>query len=134
MSADTALQAALVARLSEDAALLALLGGLRVHDGPPRGAATPYVALGAWRLRPLDASEAPASEHRFEIAVVSRAGGRGEAVAIAGRVAALLDAAPPEPEGHRLVNLRLVERAAGEGRDRRSFEAVLTFRAVTEPR
>jgi len=131
--ADTALQAALVARLAADAALVALLGGPRVHDGPPRGAATPYVALGEWRVRPLDTAEATASEHRFEVRVVSRAGGRREAAAIAGRVVVLLDADPPAPAGHRLANLVLVERSAGEGRDRRSFEAALTFRAVTEP-
>lgn len=127
------LQAAIHARLAADAALAGLLGGARVHDTPPRAAAIPYVALGAWATRPFDTAEAAASEHRFEIRVVSRQGGRREATAIAERVAAVLEATPPLPAGHRLANLRLVARTVGEGGDGRSFAAVMVFRAVTEP-
>lgn len=127
------LQAAIFARLAGDAALTALIGGARIHDAPPRAAAVPYVALGAWTTRSLDTAEAAASEHRFEIRIASRQGGRAEATAIAERVAAALEAAPPAPAGHRLANLRVVARTVAEAGDRRSFEAVLVFRAVTEP-
>lgn len=131
--AERALQAAVHGRLVGDAALVALLGGPRVHDAPPRGAATPYVAIGAWRSRPLDGADAPAVEHRFEIRVVSRQGGRQEAAEIADRIADVLAATPPAPAGHRLANLALVERTVAEARDRRAFEAATTFRALTEP-
>lgn len=128
-----ALQAAIVARLSADAALTALVGEGRIHDGPPRAAALPIVALGRWRVRPLDASGGAAHEHRVEIVVRSQAGGRKEASAIAERVVAALTEATLSPDGHRVATLALAERSSGEARDRRSFEAVAVLRVVTEP-
>jgi hypothetical protein len=129
----TALQAAIVARLAADGPLVGLLGGPRIHDAPPRVAALPYVAFGPWTVRRLDASEAPADEHRFEIRVVSREGGRREAAGIAARIRTVLDEMPPVPAGGRLANLAAVSETIAEGRDRRSFEAVVTFRALVEP-
>ncbi len=75
----------------------------------------------------------PVREHVFTLAVRSRAGGRKEAQAIAGCIEAVLHTASLPLDGHRLVTLTLVERTSAEGRDRRSFEADLTFRALTEP-
>jgi hypothetical protein len=128
-----ALQAAIFARLSEDAALTALTGEGRIHDAPPRAAALPFVALGRWRVRPLDAAGGVAHEHRLELVARTAAGGRREASAIADRVVAALTEAPLSPDGHRVATLGLVERTSGEARDRRSFEAVAVLRAVTEP-
>lgn len=133
MSGDaaTALREAVHARLAGDAALAALLGGGGVHDTAPRGAAFPWIAVGAWRMRPL--SEGGLCEHRFDLAVRSRAAGRKEAEAIAARIEALLDDAALVPAGHRLDALHVVERVTMPGRDGRSFEATASFRAVTEP-
>lgn len=128
-----ALQAAIHARLAGDAALTALVGAGRIHDGPPRAAALPFVAFGRWRVRPLDGLEAPAHEHRLELVVRSAAGGRREASAIAERAVAALSETVLVPEGHRVASLALVERTSGEARDRRSFEAVAVLRVVTEP-
>lgn len=128
-----ALQAAIHARLSADAALTALLGAGRIHDGPPRAAALPFVAFGRWRVRPLDGLAATADEHRLELVVRSAAGGRREASAISERMVAALSEAPLSPDGQRVASLSLLERTSGEGRDRRSFEAVAVLRIVTEP-
>lgn len=128
-----ALQAAIHARLSGDAALTALLGAGRIHDGPPRAAALPFVAFGRWRVRPLDGLAATADEHRLELVVRSAAGGRREASAIADRAVAAIAEAALSPEGHRVASLSLLERTSGEGRDRRSFEALAVLRVVTEP-
>ncbi len=128
-----ALQVAIHDRLSGDAALTGLVGTGRIHDGPPRAAALPFVAFGRWRVRPLDAVDGPAHEHRLELVVRSAAGGRREASAIVDRAVAVLAEAALSPEGHRVASLALVERTSGEGRDRRSFEAVVVLRVVTEP-
>lgn len=128
-----ALQAALHACLSADAALTALLGPGGIHDGPPRAAALPFVAFGRWRVRPLDGLAATADEHRLELVARSAAGGRREASAIAERMVAAILEGPLSPDGHRVASLSLVERTSGEGRDRRSFEAVAVLRIVTEP-
>lgn len=128
-----ALQAATHARLAGDAALTALVGAGRIHDGPPRAAALPFVAFGRWRVRPLDGAGGTAHEHRLEILVRSGAGGRREASEIADRVVAALSGTALAPEGHRVVSLSLIERTSGEARDRRSFEAVAVLRIVTEP-
>lgn len=128
-----ALQAAVHAALAADAALGALVPPGRLYDAPVRGAEHPFAAFGSWRTRAVDGDAAPAREHIFTLAVRSRAGGRKEAQAIAGRIEAVLHTTSLPLDGHRLVNLTLVERTSAEGRDRRSFEADLTFRALTEP-
>ena len=50
MSAQADLRGAIVAALRADAALTAVIGADRVHDGAPRGAAIPFVDLGAVEL------------------------------------------------------------------------------------
>ena len=49
-AASAALRAAVHDVLKNNAALNALLGGSRVYDEPPRGAAFPYVTLGEARI------------------------------------------------------------------------------------
>lgn len=129
-----ALQTAIHARLSGDSVLSGLLGsGTRIHDRAPRGAATPFVALGDGRLARIAADGGPIHTHTLVIRVVSRLDGRREAAAIADRIDALLDDAALMPAGHRLVSLRLIERVVSESRDRRFVDGQLRFRAVTEP-
>lgn len=129
-----ALQAAIHARLAADTTLAGLLGtGARIHDRAPRGAPVPFVALGETRLSVIGAGGGPIHEQTLVLRIISRADGRREAAAIADRIDALLDGADLAPEGHRLVSLRLVERAVGESRDRRFVEGQLRLRAVTEP-
>jgi len=132
MDAGLALQAALHAALVGDGELVALLGGARVHDRPPRGAAHPFVAFGAASDRRLDGDLPPLREHRLALDIHSTAEGRREAAAIAARIEAVLTGAALFLDGHRLVSLTVADRAMREARDRRSVTASLSLRAVTE--
>ncbi|KPL54514.1 hypothetical protein ABB55_21710 [Prosthecomicrobium hirschii] len=131
--AGSQLLAALRARLVADAALEALLGGPgRIHDGPPRDAALPYLAIDTVAGRPIGGVGLDLVEHEIVVSAWSRAGGKREALALADRVDLSLAETPPAPAGHRLVSLRLDRRDARLARDRVTAIATLTFRAVTE--
>jgi len=132
MDAAIALQAAIHAALAGDAALVALLGGARVHDRAPRGATHPFLAFGPASDRRLDGDLPPLREHRLALDIHSTAQGRAEAAGIADRTEAVLAGAALSLDGHRLVSLSLVDRAFRDAPDRRSMVASLRFRAVTE--
>ncbi len=133
MSAALSLRAAIRAHLVADASLVALLGGPRVHDEPPRAALPPYVVFGD--VESLDASgdEAPAQEHALLIEVWSREGGLSETLKLSARVVALLDGAALAVENHRLASLAWVFTDAGRAAEQGFRRAILKFRAVTEP-
>lgn len=133
MSAALSLRAAIRARLVADASLLALLGGARVHDEPPRAALPPYVVFGD--VESIDASgdETPAQEHALLLEVWSREGGLSETLKISARVVALLDGAALTLDGCRLASLAWVFTDAGRAADQNFRRAILKFRAVTEP-
>jgi hypothetical protein len=124
-----ALQDAVKARLAADATLTSLIGAGRIHDGPPRNAPLPFVALDEIRSRPI----APGLvEHRLTLRCWSKAGGKSEAAAAADRIDVLLAATPPVPAGTTLVSFALSSRDLRAGRDRASVVATLEFRAVTQ--
>jgi hypothetical protein len=133
MSAALALRRSAFQRLSGDAALVALLGGARVYDEPPRGAAPPYVVLGACSSADLSGDETPAAEHALAVEVWSGEGGLAQALRVSDRVTRLLDGAPLALDGHRLASLAWTETAAARTEDGRLRRAALSFRAVTEP-
>lgn len=126
-----ALQEAVFATLSGDAALAALVGG-RVHDGPPRNVAAPYLHLGEMTVRDWSTGTEEGAELRFEIVAVSREAGRSEALAIGERVRALLHEAAPALEGWRLVSLRHLSTQSGKSDRPALRRAVLRFRATLE--
>lgn len=133
MSAALALRAAVRTRLVGDAGLLAMLGGPRVHDEPPRAQLPPYVALARCLSQDVSGDETPAEEHTFALEVWSREGGLSEALRISDRVVRLLDGAALTLDGCRLAGLAWrmtdADRVAQGGLRR----ATVTFRAVTEP-
>ena len=127
-----ALQQAVHGLLSADVELTALLGGARIHDEVPRGAAAPYVHLAEASLRDWSTATEEGAEALFAVIVFSEAAGRRESLAIAARLRALLDDAALTLDGHRLVNLR--HTATETERDRKDGRrARLKFRAVVEP-
>jgi len=100
------LQAAVAARLLGDADLVALLGGPRIQDGPPRGTAFPFVSIGeADQADWSDGGEAGGSI-RLVLHVWSRATGSREAWTILGRLMALLHDQPLALADHALVLVR----------------------------
>jgi len=131
--ANVALRAAIHDALSADGALTAALGGQRVYDAPPRGAAFPYVTLGEARLVDASSDGGETQEHLLTLHAWSRQGGHKEAHGIAGALLQALDDAPLAPDGHRLVNLRFSIADIRREADGRTYHAVVRFRAVTEP-
>ena len=132
-TAAVALRAAIHTALTADVALAALLGGGKIYDEPPKAAAFPYVALGEARIRNFSAGDEPGEEHQLTLHVWSRQGGHSEAHRIAGALLNALDDAPLALDGHRLVNLRFALADVRRVADGRTYQALVRFRAVTEP-
>jgi hypothetical protein len=128
-----ALRAAIYDALRADAPLAAVLGGPKIYDEPPRGAAFPYVTLGETRLSDFSAGDDPAIEHQLTLHAWSRQGGHREAELIAAALLQALDDAPLPLADHRLVNLRFALADVRRDADGRTYHALIRFRAVTEP-
>jgi hypothetical protein len=131
-TASIALRAAIREALLADGALASVLGGGRVHDEPPRGAAFPYVTLGEARLIDASADGGAVQEHQLTLHAWSRQGGHREAHLIAGALLSALDDAPLMLADHRLVNLRFTMADIRRENDGRTYHALVRFRAVTE--
>jgi hypothetical protein len=129
----SALQEAVFAMLAADAELATLLGGPNVFDGAPRNAEAPYVHLGEAQARDWSTASEAGLEVQFAVVAWSRQPGRSEALQIAERVRVLLDDAPLDVEGWRLVNLRHVATETARNDKPEGRRAVVRFRAVVEP-
>ena len=132
-SAGWALQQAVFAALTNDAALLALLGAPRIWDDVPVRAEFPYVTFAQGAERDWSAGSDDGCEHTLTLHVWSRAGGRKEAHEIMGAVRAVLHDAGLTLSGHRLVNLRHESSEARRDADGETTHGIVRFRAVTEP-
>ena len=128
-SSTNALQAAIHARLTQDATLMAMIGAGSVFDRRITGKPMPYLVLSEMTTRDF----APGTEeHDIKIEVWSDAGGRKQSQDIAARVKALLDSAALTLSGFSLANL--VHRSTRARREARTKAQVaeMVFRAVTE--
>ena len=133
MSGARALQEAVFAALSADAALETLLGGAKVFDGAPRNAEAPYLHLGEFSARDWSTSTEAGTEILFAVVVWSRTPGRSEGLLVADRVIALLHDAALTLDGFRLVNLRHVATETARVEKPEGRRAVARFRAAVEP-
>lgn len=133
MSAALELQAALHARLAAAAALTGLLGGAEIHDGPRPRARYPFVAFGDGSVVDYGGLDADAFEHRIELDVWTRKGGRSQGHEIASAVAGALDGFTGVIGDHRLVNLIVGAMRSVRMRDGVTVKGTLDVRAVTEP-
>ena len=127
MSADLALQKAVFARLSSDAALTALVAA-RIHDNPPGDVVHPYLTLGENETRDWPAG----MEHRLTLHCFTRGGGRAEAKTILAAIHAALHDAALGLEGHSLVNLRFLDAQTRREADGITWRGTIRLRAVTE--
>ena len=132
-AASAALRAAVHDALKNNAALNTLLGGSKVYDEPPRGAAFPYVTLGETRINNFSSGDQFAEEHQLTLHAWSRQGGHREAHLITGTLLQVLDDAPLTLAGHHLVNFRFAVADVRREADGRTYHALVRFRAVTEP-
>lgn len=130
---ERALVGGVLARLAGEAALAPWLGApARVHERAPKPATYPYVTVSRTQSRP-SAWEGGGTEHALTVTTVCRQGGPQEARGVSGAIRRVLEASPPELEGHRLIDLRPVYADVFASSDRFSTLGVLRFRAVTEP-
>jgi hypothetical protein len=132
-SASAALRAAVYDALSTDAALAALLGGPKIYDEPPRGAAFPYVTLGEARIADYSTGDVSGEEQQLTLHAWSRQGGHREAHMITAALLQALDDAPLVLTDHHLVNMRFAVADVRREADGRTYHALVRFRAVTEP-
>lgn len=130
--ASFALRKAVYARLTGTPALIALLGGARIHDEVPRALEPPCIATGEGSVADWSTSSDRGHEHRLSLSIWSKEGGAREALAIANTVIAALEAMPAALDGHRLVNLVAVATDVRREAERRLVRATIRIRAVTE--
>ena len=129
---ELALQKALIAHLSEDVAVRALLGdSARIWDAVPQEAELPHLLIGRCESRPVGA-DGGGVEHRLTLTVVSRFRGTEEAKAVLAAVRLRLADAPVEADGVRAVSLGVVFADVFPAADGARTYAVLRVRAVTE--
>ncbi|MGE0022768.1 MAG: DUF3168 domain-containing protein [Hyphomicrobium sp.] len=127
------LQKAVYAKLAADAGLLALLGGARIYDDVPRGAAFPYVTFGPSTTRDWSTGTETGSEHGLTLRAWSKAGGEQEVHQVLEAVRAALHESALTPAGHRLVSLRHETSEALRDPDGETYQGIARFRALTEP-
>ena len=133
MNSAISLRAAIHDALKTDAPLVALLGGEKIYDEPPRDAAMPYVTLGEDVIADHSTSTEAGEEHSLTLHVWSRQGGHKEAHLIAGAALEALSQAPLSPNGHHLANLRLIVADVRREADGRTYHGIVRLRALTEP-
>lgn len=132
-SASWALQQAIFAQLTNDGALIELLGGVRVYDDVPVRAEFPYVTFAQGSERDWSTGGDAGSEHALTLHVWSRGTGRKEAQVVMEALRASLHDASLTPTGHRLVNLRHETSDVRRDTDGVTYHGIVRFRAVTEP-
>ncbi|WP_163269009.1 DUF3168 domain-containing protein [Chelativorans alearense] len=133
MSAATLdLQEAVFAALTNDAALVAALGGVRFHDLTPAGLSFPYVTFGRATAYDWSTGTEEGSEHFFTLNTWSKRKGRREVLALMELVRGALHGEELGLAGHRLVNLRLESSEVRYDEDLGAYHGALHFRAVVE--
>lgn len=132
-SAALELQKAIHAALSGDGSLLGLLGGPRIWDDVPRGAAYPYVSFGQSTERDWSTGSEEGYEHILTLHVWSRSKGERETHLIMAAMRNALHDAALIVAGHRLVNLRHEFSDAMRDADGETYHGIVRYRAVTEP-
>lgn len=106
MSAESELQAALVAALSDADGLSGVATG--VFDAPPARAAFPYVVIGDGIAFDWSHKTGRGREHRLAVNIWDDAGRAARLHALIAATEAAIEAIPPALPGSRIVSLVLV--------------------------
>lgn len=132
MNAEGALEAAILAALDEDAAVTELLGSpVRLLDAEHRPP-FPYLEVARHQSSDLGGAGVVSSEHRVDLAVVSRdAGGRRVREAMAAVRAALTGAELEMPGWRCVLLVPVFSDTARSGAE--IWRAVLRLKVVVEP-
>lgn len=133
MSAPFQLQKAVLARLSQDTALTALIGPGRIFDAVPYNQPFPFVVVGEITSADWSTGSEHGLEHSLVLHVWSRSGGKKQTFEAASAVYDALHEATLALAGHSLVNLRHQSTDVRRDADGETYHGVMRFRAVTEP-
>ncbi|MGZ9809873.1 DUF3168 domain-containing protein [Pseudoroseicyclus sp. H15] len=127
-----ALQQALYARLTGDAAVAALVGGDIFDALPPGEAPDLYLLIGPEAVRDRSSQTSRGALHEFTLSILARQPGFAGAKALAAAVCDALAGAPPAMARGRIVSLAFQRARAAriETEDRRRID--LIFRARLE--
>lgn len=133
MSAASALQAAIFARLSGTAVLTALVGANGITDRRLAEPRSPLVVIAGIDSTDRATATEAGEEHTVTLEVWSDADGHRQAQAAAAAVRTALHNAALTLSGHHLVLLFHRDTRLGRDGKSRFHRADLRFRAVTEP-
>jgi len=128
------LQAALVAELKGDSALIALLGGRQaVYDQPPEGEAYPYIRVGDHLSIPDNDLTSFGRQVTVTLHIWTKVRSNKPGQDIAARIVELLDHQPDAltVTGHRVVSIRAEFDQALTDPDPQIRHHVLRFRVIT---
>jgi len=126
------LQRAIFKALSEDAALVAALGGPRIYDPAPANVAFPYITFGRTSTYDWSTGTEIGSEHLLTLHFWSKAQGKAEAAELMELARQALGDGELAMERQRLVNLRLEFSEIRFDEDLTLYHGLLRFRAVME--
>lgn len=133
MSAEVAVQGALMAALRGDAGVQAIFGtSARIYDDETEAPTFPFARLERHECRPAGASGGEASEHVITLAVVSRYGGLREAKAALAALRGAFDGADWSGAGRHVVLAYTAYSDVMRQFDRRAFRGVIRFRIISE--
>jgi hypothetical protein len=110
-----------------------MLGGARIYDDAPQGAAFPFITLGQSVVRDWSTGTEDGAEHDLTLHVWSRAGGKKQVHEILEAIRAVLHDQPLMLADHHLINLRNEFCEARLDPDGDTFHGIVRYRAVTEP-
>lgn len=123
------LQAAVYARLTQDAAVTALVGSA-IHDALPPGIPPAlYILLGPEEVRPRHDSGGRGAEHDFTVSVITETAGFSSAKTLADAVCTALEGAALDLDEANVVGLWLRQARARRLDQGNLREIAMTFRA-----
>lgn len=128
MQASLELQRALVAALMADSAILAR--GIRLYDGPPADARSPYLSVGGDVVSARRWQGGGGHEHRFSVTLWDVREGFAFAKEALADVERVVLAMPRRPGGLRLMGVRLV-RGTVRRTARNWTQGTVEFRALS---
>jgi hypothetical protein len=131
--ASRALQRGIYEALAGFSGLTTLLGGARIYDDAPQGAAFPFIILGQSVVRDWSTGTEVGAEHELTLHVWSRTGGKKQVQEIIEAIRAALHDQPLMLADHHLINLRHEFSEARLDPDGDTFHGIVRYRAVTEP-
>ena len=133
ISSAWALQKSVLGLLAADPRLTDEIGQQKVFDRAPRNYPYPYVNLSDIVTEEWSTATEEGARHFLTFHVWSNAGGRRQVSSIAEALRAALHDQRPVSSGHVVINLQHERTELPLRRERDPWQAIVRFRATTEP-